>query len=72
MRHLRSSHVELHKVRLVGTWINGWINGENYWMELGGLEVRNLGNISRQGYARSLKGKRIEWDGESQAHGGAG
>ena len=33
-------------------------------MELGGLEVRNRENQYREGYARSLKGKRVEWDKE--------
>ena len=36
-----------------------------WWLALGGLEARNLRNISteREGYARSLEGKGIEWDG---------
>ena len=35
-------------------------------MELGGLEVTKLREDQyREGYARSLERKRIEWDGEN-------
>ena len=36
---------------------------ERKWMELVGLKVRNRENQYREGYARSLETKRVEWDG---------
>ena len=61
-RDISDYHVVIFKVRLVGIWIK---RGE---VVDGARRVRSKKRKEhqyREGYAKSLKGKRVEWDGEN-------
>ena len=60
-RAFSDHHVVLCKVRFVGTWINRRevVNGAR---RIRSEKLREL--EYREGYARSLEGKRVQWDGD--------
>ena len=61
-RNLSDHHVLLCKVRLVGEW------NKRCEVAVGARRARNEKLRERQygeGYARSLEGKRVEWDGDN-------
>ena len=61
-RDISDPHVVLCKVRLVGTWIK---RREVVDRATRTISEKLRGHQYREKYARSLEGKRVEWDGEN-------